>query len=72
MKINPEKIGLLIGPGGKNIRAIQEETGAKLDVEDDGTVSIAAPDAAGAEAAKRRGRGAVRRDQGRARSTTAR
>ena len=52
VKINPEKIGLLIGPGGKMIRAIQEETGAKLDVEDDGTVSIAHSDAAGAEAAK--------------------
>ncbi|MFO0848035.1 MAG: polyribonucleotide nucleotidyltransferase [Gemmataceae bacterium] len=52
VKINPEKIGLLIGPGGKTIRAIQEETGAKLDVEDDGTVSIAHSEAAGAEAAK--------------------
>ncbi|OWK38639.1 polyribonucleotide nucleotidyltransferase [Fimbriiglobus ruber] len=52
VKINPEKIGLLIGPGGKNIRAIQEETGAKLDVEDDGTVSIAHSESAGAEAAK--------------------
>jgi polyribonucleotide nucleotidyltransferase len=54
VKINPEKIGLLIGPGGKNIRALQEETGAKLDVDDDGTVSIAHTDAAGAEEAKRR------------------
>src|SRR4030095_5289043 len=52
LKINPEKIGLLIGPGGKMIRAIQEETGAKLDVDDDGTVSIAHSDAPGAEAAK--------------------
>ena len=32
IKINPEKIGLLIGPGGKNIRAIQEETGTKIDI----------------------------------------
>ena len=40
-QINPEKIGLLIGPGGKTIRAIQEETGATLDVEDDGTVIVA-------------------------------
>jgi polyribonucleotide nucleotidyltransferase len=53
-KINPEKIGLLIGPGGKTIRAIQEETGAKLDVTDDGIVSIAHSESAGAEAAKRR------------------
>jgi polyribonucleotide nucleotidyltransferase len=52
VKINPEKIGLLIGPGGKMIRSIQDETGAKLDIEDDGTVSIAHSDAAGAEAAK--------------------
>ncbi|MCH8043800.1 MAG: polyribonucleotide nucleotidyltransferase [Planctomycetes bacterium] len=50
-KINPEKIGLLIGPGGKTIRAIQEETGATLDVEDDGTVTIASADGAGAKAA---------------------
>ncbi len=54
LKINPEKIGLLIGPGGKTIRAIQEETGAKLDVEDDGTVFISHHEAAGAEAAKLR------------------
>ena len=40
-KIDPEKIGLLIGPGGKTIRAIQEDTGATIDVEDDGTVTIA-------------------------------
>ncbi len=52
VQIPPDKIGLLIGPGGKTIRAIQEETGAKLDVEDTGMVSIAHSDAAGAEAAK--------------------
>ena len=44
IKINPDKIGLLIGPGGKNIRALQEETGAKIDIADDGTVSIASVD----------------------------
>jgi polyribonucleotide nucleotidyltransferase len=54
VKINPEKIGMLIGPGGKNIKAIQEQTGAKIDIEDDGTVYIAHSDAAGAEAAKLR------------------
>jgi polyribonucleotide nucleotidyltransferase len=53
-KIDPAKIGLLIGPGGKNIRALQEETGAKIEVEDDGTVSIAGLDSAGVEEAKRR------------------
>jgi polyribonucleotide nucleotidyltransferase len=52
VKINPEKIGLLIGPGGKTIRAIQEETGAKLDVEDDGTVTVAANDMDSALAAR--------------------
>ena len=40
IKINPEKIGLLIGPGGKTIKGIQEATGAKIDIEDDGTVYI--------------------------------
>ncbi|MBX9627671.1 MAG: polyribonucleotide nucleotidyltransferase, partial [Gemmataceae bacterium] len=54
LKINPEKIGLLIGPGGKTIRAIQEETGAKIDVEDDGTVSIAGLEGEGVEAARGR------------------
>ena len=43
--IDPEKIGLLIGPGGKTIRAIQEATGASIEVEDDGTVTIASPTA---------------------------
>jgi polyribonucleotide nucleotidyltransferase len=42
MKINPDKIGAVIGPGGKTIRKIQDETGAKIDIEDDGTVNIAA------------------------------
>src|SRR5262249_44546355 len=50
--INPEKIGLLIGPGGKTIKGIQETTGAKTDIDDDGTVYISHLDAAGAEAAK--------------------
>jgi polyribonucleotide nucleotidyltransferase len=50
-RIDPEKIGLLIGPGGKTIRAIQESTGAVLEVEDDGTVTIASNDAAAAQAA---------------------
>ena len=52
VKINPDKIGLLIGPGGKTIRAIQDETGAKLDIEEDGTVTVAANDMAAAMAAK--------------------
>src|SRR5439155_18335379 len=52
VQINPEKIGALIGPGGKNIKAIQESTGAKIDIEEDGKVYISHRDAAGAEAAK--------------------
>ena len=44
LKINPEKIGALIGPGGKNIRGIIEQTGVKIDVEDDGSVFISAID----------------------------
>ena len=51
IKIDPEKIGLVIGPGGKTIRKIIEETGVKIDVEDDGTVFIASTDAEGSEKA---------------------
>jgi polyribonucleotide nucleotidyltransferase len=43
-KIDSEKIGLLIGPGGKNIRGIQEDCGVTIDVEEDGTVTIAGED----------------------------
>ena len=48
-KIDPSKIGMLIGPGGKTIRAIQEETGATIDISDDGTVMIACAKSEGAE-----------------------
>jgi len=41
LKINPDKIGTVIGPGGKTIRKIQDETGARIDIDDDGTVHIA-------------------------------
>jgi polyribonucleotide nucleotidyltransferase len=44
IKVPIDKIGAIIGPGGKNIRALQEETGTKIDIEDDGTVYIAATD----------------------------
>jgi polyribonucleotide nucleotidyltransferase len=57
IKINPDKIRDIIGPGGKIIRAMVEETGAKIDVEDDGTVSIASADGAAAQAAIDRIRG---------------
>jgi polyribonucleotide nucleotidyltransferase len=45
VKIDPDKIGKLIGPGGKTIRGIQERTGAQVDVEEDGTVFIACANA---------------------------
>jgi polyribonucleotide nucleotidyltransferase len=43
-KIEPELIGLVIGPGGKTIKGITEETGAKIDIDDDGTVTVSAVD----------------------------
>jgi len=54
VKIPIDKIGALIGPGGKNIRALQEETGAKIDIEEDGTVYIASSDSVGAKIAQER------------------
>lgn len=44
IKINSEKIGAVIGPGGKTIRSIQDRTGAKIDIEDDGTVFVSGMD----------------------------
>jgi polyribonucleotide nucleotidyltransferase len=44
IKIDPEFIGMVIGPGGKNIKGITEETGAKIDIDDDGTITISAVD----------------------------
>lgn len=52
IQINTEKIGDLIGPKGKTIRAIQEETGANLNVEDDGTVTISAVSGEGGRRAR--------------------
>jgi polyribonucleotide nucleotidyltransferase len=49
-----DKIGAIIGPGGKTIRAIQDESGAKLDVDDDGTVYIAADNEESAAIARER------------------
>ena len=46
IKIRPEKIREIIGPGGKVIRGIQEQTGTKIDVEDDGRVTVFSPDSA--------------------------
>jgi polyribonucleotide nucleotidyltransferase len=44
IKIDPDLIGMVIGPGGKTIKGITEETGAKIDIEDDGTVTVSAMD----------------------------
>jgi polyribonucleotide nucleotidyltransferase len=52
LKVDPEKIGAIIGPGGKMIRSIQEQSGAKIDIEDDGSVYIAASDGTKAEKAR--------------------
>jgi polyribonucleotide nucleotidyltransferase len=52
MMINPEKIGAVIGPGGKMIRKIQEETGVTIEIEDDGKVFIASADGEGARKAR--------------------
>jgi polyribonucleotide nucleotidyltransferase len=54
LKINPEKIGAVIGPGGKMIRSIQEDTGTRIDIQDDGTVSVSSTEASGTEAAIQR------------------
>jgi polyribonucleotide nucleotidyltransferase len=52
IQINPEKIGLVIGPGGKTIRRLQEETGAKIDIEDSGIVTLSGLNAEGVQAAR--------------------
>jgi len=54
MKINPEKIRDVIGKGGAVIRALTEETGATIDIEDDGTIKIGCVNAEAGEEAKRR------------------
>jgi len=54
VKIPSDKIGAIIGPGGKNIRALQEETGTKIDIEEDGTIYIAATNGEGARMARER------------------
>ncbi|MDH4162436.1 MAG: polyribonucleotide nucleotidyltransferase [Nitrospirota bacterium] len=59
MKINTEKIKDVIGTGGKVIRSIVEQTGAKIDIEDDGTINIASSDEAAANKAKEIIRGIV-------------
>jgi polyribonucleotide nucleotidyltransferase len=52
IKINTEKIGLIIGPGGKTIKKLQEESGARIEIADDGTVKISSPIGENAEKAR--------------------
>jgi polyribonucleotide nucleotidyltransferase len=54
VKIPVDKIGAVIGPGGKIIRGIQDESGAKIDIQEDGTIYIAAVDGESARIAKER------------------
>ena len=51
-KIDPEMIGMVIGPGGKQIKSITDETGAKIDIQDDGTITVSSIDGAAAERAQ--------------------
>ena len=44
IKIDPDLIGLVIGPGGKTVKGITEQTGTKIDIDDDGTVTISSTD----------------------------
>ncbi len=53
LHIEPEQIGTVIGPGGKTIKKITADTGAKIDIEQDGTVYIAAVDGVGGDAARK-------------------
>lgn len=53
IKINPEKIGVLIGPGGKNIKKIVDESGCEIDIEEDGTVKIFSTTPEGMEIARK-------------------
>ena len=52
VKINPEKIGALIGPGGKNIKRLVEESGCEINIDDDGTVNIYSVSAEGMKIAR--------------------
>jgi polyribonucleotide nucleotidyltransferase len=52
IKIDPDLIGMIIGPGGKTIKSITEQTGAKVDIEDDGTVTISSVDGNAAKQAR--------------------
>jgi polyribonucleotide nucleotidyltransferase len=51
LKIDPEKIGMIIGPGGKTIRSMQDKYGVKIDIEEDGTIFVSGVDGANADRA---------------------
>ena len=53
LKIDPDLIGMVIGPGGKTIKGITEQTGAKIDINDDGTVTVSAVEGEKAETARK-------------------
>ncbi len=57
--IDPDKIGLVIGPGGKNIKAIAEESGATVNIDNDGTVTVYCSEMSGAEMAINKIKGMV-------------
>ncbi|MGC9503094.1 polyribonucleotide nucleotidyltransferase [Baaleninema sp.] len=63
LKIDPDLIGLVIGPGGKTIKGITEETGCKIDIDNDGTVTISGMDGANATRARRIIQGMTRKIQ---------
>ena len=53
LKVDPEKIGLIVGPGGKTIRALEEQSGAEVEIEDDGNVTISSNSLESVQRAKR-------------------
>lgn len=61
IKIDPDLIGLIIGPGGKTIKSITEQTGAKVDIEDDGSVTVSAVEADRAQKAVKMIQGLTRK-----------
>jgi polyribonucleotide nucleotidyltransferase len=59
IKIDPDKIGMIIGPGGKNVKAISEETGATINIDNDGTITLYSKNREGAEMAQSKIKGMV-------------
>ena len=59
MKVDQDKIGMIIGPGGKNVKAISEETGATVNIDNDGTITIYSRNREGAEIAQAKIKGMV-------------